>query len=528
MTKKKSKRKTPKRRKRIDSYKKTGKKLQPPLASYTNLQPVDYQRHWLPQLLWLESLLDCHGEEKFPGFAHRFLDLIDNAGTNGSQPVSGLVESFSYVPKDVRNSFVANNRRAVEIAVIEPFGDALRLYSDSPMHWLLTCYGDSEGSRDPESTLARLKTWTMTLLDRCGDHSNIARAIVLSRYLKAGKIKLPPDAKLIDELVQYPRCQNRKQTEADLRALSNIVIGTSIQSFEWSNTFWETNGRISMCTVCDDQSVIRKSLADPITDITDRYIKTAGKFLPALQADFHKCIPDPSSFETSVLPGLLARASMLGLDMLTSQSLWVGEIGGILLRCLCETLILLAWLIKKEDKELYHKYVQYSFGQQDLYGLKLNDYDGYRQAFQSFYLGPKKLADKISEDSWEAQLRTINLGNWANIDTRKMADQGGTKMFYDLIFSLSSADVHSQFISLAKWNLVFCTNPLHNNHMIPAFGRRSVNPYLPLTAAVLVQEVCKRFFEHYKIAPECTKVLSCLLKEMSEEIQATENPGQKA
>ena len=189
-----------------------------------------------------------------------------------------------------------------------------------------------------------------------------------------------------------------------------------------------------------------------------------------------------------------------------------------MLRCLCETLILLAWMVRKDEKALYERFVQYSLGQQDLYGLKLQGYEGYREAFQSLHIGDDKLADMLSKDSWEAQLRTIELGNWAGTDTRKMAEEGGTKTYYDLVFSLCSADVHSQFISLARWNMTPCTNPLHNYHMIPAFGRRFMNPFLPLTACVLLREACREFFGHYKVDAGSTKVLSELLEEVSKKV----------
>ena len=97
-------------------------------------------------------------------------------------------------------------------------------------------------------------------------------------------------------------------------------------------------------------------------------------------------------------------------------------------------------------------------------------------------------------------------------------------MYYDLVFSLCSADVHSQFISLARWNMVPCANPLHNYHFLPAFGRRIVNPFLPLTACVLLKETCHRFFQHYKVEASCTKVLADALNEASALVTGSPSP----
>ncbi len=513
-----SKRKTGrKKKKRIDHYKRTGKKLQPPLAAYPNLNPLDYHRQVLPQFLWLASLIDFYGEERFPGIAHRFLDLVDALGTLGSEPVSGLVESFSFAPEAQRESFVENNREAVEVAVIEPFVAALQLYGDCPMRWLLAAYGGFEARCDLDSTLASVQRWVRSLLDRTGESSNMARAIVLARYIKADKVRIP-GAELIDELTRYPRCKDRHRTESQVRALSSATFGSVIQGFSWGDAFWATGGRISMCSteMADEQGADTQANKEFLTALVTRCGQAADGFLAAIRVDHQKCIPDPSTFEkTSVLSGLLARACALGLDMLTERSLWVAEIGGIVLRCLCETLILLAWLLHKNETALYKRFVQFSLGQQDLYGLKLEGYEGYRDAFRMLYIGSDKLADAMSRDSWDAQLRTIDFGNWAGLDTRSMAKKGGTKVFYDLVFSLCSADVHSQFISIANWNMLPCTNPLHNSHLMPAFGHRVVNPFLPLTACVLLKETCQRYFEHFKIDATCTPVLAAMLDEAS-------------
>jgi len=516
MSKRKKNQKADKKRKRLDAYKQTGKTLKPPLVEYGKLSPLDYRLQLLPQLLWLESVLDHFGAQRFPGVVHRFLDLVDSLGTTGSDPVSGMVESFVFVPESKRRAFVEGNRDAIEAAVIRPFGPALLLHADCPMHWFLDIYDQADSSFDLDSAETSLKRWTAALLDRTGEHSNLTRTMVFARYMKAGKVRLH-DAEFLDELAVYPNCKDRRRTESIIRATTHGVFGDVVKGFTWGNTYWKTNGRISMCsTDNDDQQEPAGRQEELLSQLIARYGAAATAFSTAIREDHQKCPPDPSSFEkTSVLSGLIARASALGLDMLTEQSLWKAEIGGILLRCLCETLILLAWLVRKDEASLYRRFVQYSLGQGDLYGLKLEGYEGYREAFKTLRLGDDAQAEAMSKDTWEAQLRAIDLGNWAGKDTRKMAEEGGTKVYYDLVFSLCSADVHSQFISLARWNMVPCTNPLHNYHLLPTFDRRIINPFLPLTACVLLKEACHRFFEHYNVAAKCTEVLADILNEAS-------------
>lgn len=483
------------------------------MAIYPHVLQLDYHLQVLPQFLWLASLRDKYGEQKFPIIAHRFLDLVEQLWTGGPEPVSGLVESFSFVPESKRERFVDQHREAVRLAVIEPFSAALRLYPDCPMRWVWDYYPTAEDEPGLGTGLASLKRWTQSLLDREAEPSNEARAIVFARYMKTGRVSIS-DASLIEELKAYPQCKNRRLTESRVRADSNAVFGHVLQGFSWGTAFWIANGRISMCntdaTPVQEDGKPAQEL--PLAGLGDRLRQAHDEFLAAIRTDYMKCVPDPATFEKSTaLSGLLARSCALALDVFTERSLWIAEIGGIILRCQCETLIILAWLLYKDDASIYKQFFQYSMGQQDLYGLKLADYDGYRKAFKALYIGGDELANAMSKDSWAAQSRTIDLGNWAGIDARKMAEEGGTKAFYDLVFSLYSADVHSQFVSVAKWNMMPCTNPLHNYHLLPAFGRRVVNLALPLTACILLKETCQRFFQYYKVTPTCIGVLARLL-----------------
>lgn len=505
---------------RIDHYRKAGKTLTPPLASLPNVSSIDYNARILPNLLWIEAVRDYYGDKRFVSVVHGFVDLFDDVNKVLARPVSGLVQSFDLVPVSVQQSFVKSNSETILNAVIRPFVGALRMYPSCPMAWLASDYSGEYLNNDLDSTLSSLKRWTSDLSDRGGPSSNMARAIVLARYLKAGKLKLPPDRELIDGLAAYPNCEDRELVESSIRAMTNMLWDSHIRDSTWARDFWQANGRISVCTTDDDGKTNSASDAnDLLKELGFAYATGAGEFLAAVKRDYLKCYPEVDNFEkTCVVAGLLSRTAALLSDILTQGSLWVGEIGGILLRCMCETLILSAWLITRDDKSLYQKFVLYSLGQADLYGLKIEGYEGYREMFKALYLGDDGTVDNIVKDKWAAQLRTIDLGNWAGIDTRKMAEEGGTKTYYDLIFTECSSDVHSQFMSLARWNMIPCSNPLHNYHLLPAFGERRLNPFLPLTACVLAKETCSRIFKYLHIDAECVEVLAGLLNRVSTEV----------
>jgi len=118
-------------KRRIDSYKKTGKKLAPPLALYPNLSPIDYHANILPNLLWIEAVRDFFGDNHFVSVIYAFLDLLDEDSKGVSEPISGLVQSFDRVPVPSRIAFVKNNTTIIKRAVIEPFANVFYVYPRS-------------------------------------------------------------------------------------------------------------------------------------------------------------------------------------------------------------------------------------------------------------------------------------------------------------------------------------------------------------------------------------------------------------
>jgi hypothetical protein len=167
-------------KRRIDSYKReTGTILSPPLASLSTLTMIDYHGVILPNLLWIEAVIDFYGDNHYIPVIYKFLDLLDDDNKETSKVLSGLILSFDYVPVSKRTTFVNNNLTVVRAAVVEPFANVIRMYPKCPMAWLISDYSGELPTFDLDSTASLLKKWTKNLVDREGTHSNIARTIVL-------------------------------------------------------------------------------------------------------------------------------------------------------------------------------------------------------------------------------------------------------------------------------------------------------------------------------------------------------------
>ena len=79
----------------------------------------------------------------------------------------------------------------------------------------------------------------------------------------------------------------------------------------------------------------------------------------------------------------------------------------------------------------------------------------------------EELADEVNEEIWEELLSVDLGGNFANMDMRKMAYEVDLQELYRLVYSPASSELHGEWTSLKKFNLVRCANPLHRFHRLP-------------------------------------------------------------
>src|SRR5262249_22851622 len=64
-------------------------------------------------------------------------------------------------------------------------------------------------------------------------------------------------------------------------------------------------------------------------------------------------------------------------------------------------------------------------------------------------------------------LQDVDLGKWAGLSVRQMADEAGCIDFYNFVYTPFSACAHSMWHHIGRYNLIKCTNPLHRYHKRP-------------------------------------------------------------
>lgn len=147
--------------------------------------------------------------------------------------------------------------------------------------------------------------------------------------------------------------------------------------------------------------------------------------------------------------------------------------GRIILRSILEVFITFHYLATKDDYTIWLQYRKYGQGQTKLAFLK-----NIREDEIPDFIDLEEMEAFANEDRW-MEFEDIELGHWANLNLRKMANEVGLKGLYDKYYDWSSGFVHAQWASARSTVFINCFNPLHRFHRIPG-------PLLPAMPSTLV------------------------------------------
>lgn len=160
-----------------------------------------------------------------------------------------------------------------------------------------------------------------------------------------------------------------------------------------------------------------------------------------------------------VVGGLLARQVSLASHMARTTNLWTGHVGPLVLRAMCDVHINVAWILKSPDQRAQQFY-RYGLGQEKLYIEHLKAAQDTNDEMVRY------LEARLSRQRFPF-LTEVNVGDWADLDTRKRAAEVGCSEMYNFAFQPWSQGVHSTWVHLEEYNLDECPNPLHRHHRIP-------------------------------------------------------------
>ena len=196
-----------------------------------------------------------------------------------------------------------------------------------------------------------------------------------------------------------------------------------------------------------------------IDDLVSKSIEDFDVRWEQLEIDLYRI----ETFE--VIGGLLSRQATLLIEMAEAPSIWNGNIAPLILRSMTDLHITLAWILNSPD-ERAKKYILYGLGQEKLliehYKVEIEENDD---------PDLKKMIE-LKEDWLGTQRREfmteVNVGNWAQLDTRKMAQEAGCESLYKFAYTPFSMVSHNMWNHISWYNMTPCQNPLHKYHNKPA------------------------------------------------------------
>jgi hypothetical protein len=140
---------------------------------------------------------------------------------------------------------------------------------------------------------------------------------------------------------------------------------------------------------------------------------------------------------------------------------------------LAELYITLAYMMKKDDADVWASFRSYGMEQAKLAFLKFDELGGDRS-----FTSVDALREIANEDAWQEYL-PIRLGHWAELNARTMSIEAGVKEDYDRYYGWPSTYAHGQWGAMRDSVFETCVNPLHRLHRIPRKRPRKLEDVLP-------------------------------------------------
>ncbi|HHQ4542943.1 TPA: DUF5677 domain-containing protein, partial [Aeromonas veronii] len=168
------------------------------------------------------------------------------------------------------------------------------------------------------------------------------------------------------------------------------------------------------------------------------------------------------------------------LDELVQGENRNGILGRLALRTILECHINLRHLISEDNDELWRKWRTYGAGQAKLNALRFDEL-----IEPPKFINTETIEAIASEDLWE-EFINIELGNWSNLDLRKLSEKAKVKDKYDQFYSWTSGYSHGTWGPIREVCFETCGNPLHRLHRYP---KKKALPDTLYDACNLVNEV---------------------------------------
>ncbi len=209
--------------------------------------------------------------------------------------------------------------------------------------------------------------------------------------------------------------------------------------------------------------------------------------------------------------GLMARQATLSIQLALSPSIWNGHIAPLILRCMTDAHITLAWILN-DPAPRAKQYILYGLGQEKLQIEHLKaDTDQDDERIRQMV--------EMKEEWLNSQRRDfmteVNVGNWSGLNTRQMAQESDCEGLYKFAYTPFSGVAHNMWQHVSLYNLKPCSNPLHKYHKVPSILDVPADPDFVYRSAKYLDRTYEAIDEKYSLKIETKMPLDHFVEEFN-------------
>ena len=477
---------------RLSGYQRQGRQLLPPLRQIPQVETSSWINDRLPELIWAALLFTQFPRKTLIALFRSIADGIRGAGEEAPHdlrltrlatdlPLSGeLIINFVCGPSEAKDAL-----------------SPLLLFPDLPGRQAWSQAIARSPGNDAWQTLALA---VAEILDHQSQTATDIRWATVLCFIASGRVHFVKGEMdhVIKELLLYPYLGDQQKVRSTIRAMEEALMSLAPKDSHsnWTLSFWNHCLQNTLCFPLP----IKIPSTPPDSGTTTSQISIVTQALLRHCADTrYTTAVDPK--HDTVFGMALYNLAVLSELMRIGANTSIGARFG--LRTLLEIYVTLAYLLAKDDSELWKSYRVYGMGQAELAYLKLEE-----ATDQPLSISSEKLRELANEDIRE-ELLDIDLGHWANANLRQLSTEAGIKDDYDRFYSWTSMYNHGHWGAIRSTVFDTCGNPLHRLHRIPR-EEPHPQPDVVVDAVELVDKTLTLVNEAYPAFTERLKVNSNL------------------
>ncbi|KTC84339.1 DUF5677 domain-containing protein [Legionella cincinnatiensis] len=203
----------------------------------------------------------------------------------------------------------------------------------------------------------------------------------------------------------------------------------------------------------------------------------------------------------SVIGGLLSRQVTLSLEMARSPNTLNGHSAPLFLRAMTDLHITLSWMMM-DLEERTKLYILHGLGDTKLL------IEHYKNQIDNNPDDTNEHIEKLIEvkSAWINSQRNdffveVNLGHWAQLDTRKMSQESDCEDLYKFAYKTFSQSAHNMWSHVSVYNCKPCASSLHKHHLIPELFEAPLDLDYLYRSCKYVDKAYNLFINNFNLEP---------------------------